>query len=149
MVTNDEVSRPVKHRNSALCWAARLMTMVPALVLAVWSIGAYATADSHHIEPSLYLFDAVLFAIGLLAGVIAFWQHRLGGLSLLLVALVYVMHGLFWQQDVGDTPWWVRLLSYLPFVIALLAGGILHLLAGRREEKLRVNSEAGTWRDRS
>ena len=148
MVTGDGVLRPGQHKSSALCWAARLMTMVPALVLAAWSIGAYATANSHHIEPSLYLFDAVLFAIGFLAGVIAFWQHRIGGLCLLLVALVYVMHGLFWQEDVGDTPWWVGLSFYLPFVIALLAGGILHLLAGRREERLRANPAAGTLRGR-
>jgi hypothetical protein len=149
VVTSDGVSGRVQHKNSALCWAARLMTMVPALVLAVWSVGAYATADSHHIEPSLYLFDAVLFTIGLLAGVIAFWQHRIGGWCVLLVALVYVMHGLFWQQDVGDTPLWVRLLFYLPFVIALLAGGILHLLAGRREERLSANPAAGTSRGRN
>jgi len=149
VVTGYGVLRPVQHKSSALCWAARLMTMVPALVLAAWSIGAYATANSHHIEPSLYLFDAVLFAIGFLAGVIALWQHRIGGLCLLLVALVYVMHGLFWQQDVGDTPWWVGLSFHLPFVIALLAGGILHLLAGRREKRLRANPAADTLRGKS
>ena len=146
MVTSDGVSRPVRHRKSVLCWTARLFTMVPAIVLAVWSIGAYATADSHHVDSTLYVFDAVLFMIGLLAGVIAFWRHRIGGLSLLLVALVYVMHSLFWQQDVGDTPWWVGLLFYLPFIIALLAGGILHLLAGRREERLVVDPTSSTLR---
>ena len=116
----------------ALCWAARVIPLAVGLAIglpwiAFWIVTSIKeVTDGDGLWPILGLLGLLCsYLIPLLAALIAWRWHLLGGMLLVLGgATLYLFFVLG-----GDMQWGVHL--YVP---PLLLGGILHLLVWRKEK---------------
>jgi hypothetical protein len=114
-------SMNVERKTSALCWSARVVTLVGALLIGFpWSI----------------------YGIGLtlLVAIIAWRWHLPGGILIILPTVAWLIYVLvaymfFNERPVSEYEFW----DIYPFLLALaapfLSGGVLHLIVWWKEER--------------
>jgi hypothetical protein len=136
-------SRKPAHRKG-WCWAARIISLLPAITPLVW-IAAYAAA----IDAVAYGIDAtlgfVVFALSPLVALIAWRWHLVGGLLLTIPAgfnvcliAVSLINGDPYGYYELDQSFVAR--AILPLWMAMFIGGLLHLIAWWKERVTRIGA---------
>ncbi len=120
------------HKTSPLCWAARLLPLGYGLLIALYTLACFIMVTAGHVSRGeewgsvIWLLSALPFFLPLLLAVLAWRWHLLGGA---LIAAGGLALCLFFAFS-SDVQWGVYL-----YLLPLLAGGFLHLLAWRQEKK--------------
>ncbi len=121
-----------QHRTSPLCWAARLLALVYGLLIALFMFGVWMLALIGHLSRGetklamLGFLSLLPFFVPLILAVIAWRWHFVGGTLIILgSAAVYLCLIIG-----GDMQWGIHL-----YMVPLLAGGLLHLLAWHKEKR--------------
>ncbi len=123
------------HKASPLCWAARLLSLGYGLLIALYALGVFIAASvgrgisrGEAVEWVLGLLFILLWFIPLALAVIAWRWHLVGGT---LITAGSAGLYLFFAHSV-NMQWGIHL-----YLLPLLAGGILHLLAWHMEKRTR------------
>ncbi len=122
------------HKASPLCWAARLLASGYGLLIALYALGAFIVTLIGHVsrggntEFMLGLLFVLPWFIPLALAVIAWRWHLVGGT---LITAGSAGLYLFFAHS-GNMQWGIHL-----YLLPLLAGGILHLLAWHMEKRTR------------
>jgi hypothetical protein len=135
MSNADQESAAVSPHGRALCWIARIVTLVVVLFMA-WGFVETLIRDLS-VWLLLYLALLVLVLLG-------WWRHLLGGMTLILLSIPYLTGGV---SPVNGEEESVSPFAYLGVGLALLGGGILHLLALWNERKLIRAEDTGPTPD--
>lgn len=129
-LNNDQVIR--QHRTSPLCWAARLLALGYGLLIALYVLGTWIlvlmgkTSRGQTAEAMTDLAGWLPFFIPLVLAVVAWRWHLVGGTLITAGSAGLYLYLLL----VGNMQWGVHL-----YVLPLLAGGLLHLLAWHKEKR--------------
>ena len=123
-----------QHRTSPLCWAARLLAMGYGLLIALYTLGALIVTLIGGVsrgdtgEWALWLLSGLPFLAPLALAVIAWRWHLVGGT--LITAGSVALYIFFFFARSGNMQSGIHL-----YILPLLAGGILHLVAWHKERK--------------
>ncbi len=120
------------HRASPLCRAARLLALGYGLLIALYVLAVFMMVIAGHVSRGeewgsvIWLLSGLPFFLPLLLAVLAWRWHLLGGALITAGTMaLYLILAL-----AGDVQWGVHL-----YLLPLLAGGVMHLLAWHAERK--------------
>ena len=116
-----ETGKPVHGR--ALCWAARIISLLPGLAAAYASIHTVIWAAKYGNVGDIFQTASMCFAILVVPGLIAWRWHLAGSVLLAVPALMLVFVPFTSEIDRS-----YGLLCILPLGLALFAGAFINLM---------------------
>lgn len=123
-----------EHKTSPLCWAARLVALGYGLLIALYTIGALILTLAGSLSrgetwgAAFWPLFWLPFFIPLVLAVVAWRWHLVGGALITTGSVALYLFFIF----SGDMQWGIHL-----YMLPLLAGGLLHLLAWYKEKRTR------------
>lgn len=138
MSVNVESGRESAH-GKAVCWAARIVSLVVALPCAVWMFYLPIYWTTHGDDPMPLLLPLDL--IPLVLGLISWRRHLVGGTLLGAFGILLLVVGINSRTEEGPNH---DFLFLTPIGAALLIGGMLHIMAWVKESRGK-RAQNHTW----